>query len=70
MEQRNVTRLSPRQASPPEPIPINPIAALVAAVDAALGDKWSFDIALTMSNTMSAFRFRGCGCTSPTRSTA
>ena len=44
MEHANVTRLSPRQASQPEPLPVNPVAALITAIDKALGDKWSFDI--------------------------
>ena len=44
MEHANVTRLPTRQASQPEPVPINAVATLVAAIDRALGDKWSFDI--------------------------
>ena len=44
MEQSNVTRLSPRPASQPRPDTMNPVAALIAAIDSAIGDKWSFDL--------------------------
>ena len=44
----NVTQLSTARQSeaglPSRPDPANPIAQLVAAIDQALGDKWSFDI--------------------------
>ena len=40
----NVTRLSPRPASQPGPDTLNPVAALIAAIDKAIGDMWSFDL--------------------------
>ena len=44
----NVTHLSAARASgagqQSRPESINPVAALVAAIDKAVGDKWSFDI--------------------------
>ena len=44
----NVTQLSAARASEAgqksRPDPSNPIAALIAAIDMALGDKWAFDI--------------------------
>lgn len=44
MEQSNVTRLPSRPASQPGPDTTNPVATLIAAIDGALGDKWSFDV--------------------------